>query len=226
MKQKVNDLLQELTKTYNLIPCDEEKNPFLKTAELFSFLGPLAEYSLYTVLSIILLVSSTHCICSHWDLNQGNNLTLPAHQRHSSPSAFQKLLSDSHLSHLGRAGCSRKYRVSQDPLKCAQHSLRLSQQSYQNKINFISEVEAQQGRLSASFQGGEDRSQIYFKIAEIQYFCVGFKSNLMDSFSWLLTRIHIINPSLSHTGVIPPFKARTAEQYRKGTKRATTCCLC
>lgn len=142
---------QKLTIWFHVI---KKKKTFLKTAELFSFLGPLAEYSLYTVLSIVLLVSSTCCICSHWDLNQGNNLTLLAHQVHSSPSAFHQLLSDSHLSHLGGTGCSRKCYVSQDPLKRVQHSPRLSQQSYHSEIDFISEVEAQRRTLSASFQGG------------------------------------------------------------------------
>lgn len=42
---------------------------------------------------------------------------------------------------------------------------------------------------------------------------------MMGSFPWLSTRIHIVNPSLSHTSVIPSSRLRTAEQFRKGTQR-------
>lgn len=42
----------------------------------------------------------------------------------------------------------------------------------------------------------------------------------MDSFPWLLTRIHIINSSLNCTGLIHQSRERTAEQYRKRTRKA------
>lgn len=76
--------------------------------------------------TVIFLIRSTHCICSHWDLTKGPAGSPGTWKQQamgsSSLSAFCQQLCDSSLSHLRRTGCSRKYDVSLDPLKHGQYS--------------------------------------------------------------------------------------------------------